>query len=364
MARVDTVYAMNDSVRFSLSLRTEHLMPGASETLTFAPVLTDGRHNVCLPPVVVNGHRRAPYDRRERALDYLHKYHAEPYCILRCDASGKLPVEERNLNYTYCLPYAAWMNHAALRLEISGKECCEAYPLGSVELTADLDLDDAWRIRIVERWKTDTLYIYRNPAGNTQTHVAGIAVAPAAGIAEATPPASAFTGRPRGNVYRIGFRHNDSQIDRTLFCNAETLAEMDSAITAGGGKTTVLRITACSSPDGTYASNKYVARNRADSVVRYLKEKHPETGHLLPAPQCNIENWDGLERMLQDGNYPWRKQALDIIRRGPVNQYREKRLMDLQGGNPYREMYNALFPLLRYADVELEYGTKEKEAER
>lgn len=354
IVQIDTIYAANDSILFNLSIRPEHLEPGTSETLTLTPRLTDNSHSVDFPSVVLNGHRRAAYDRRERSLDYRQQQHAAPYRILTCDTSGKFPMQE--LKYVYRLPYATWMSHAALHLAISGKECCETYSLGELELTADLDLSDSWLTHIVEHWRTDTIIIYRDRPENNSEALSELRIGE-----NLTPHAASLilVSQPQANVYRIWFLLNETQIDKRFADNSKILARLDSALTTANKRITSIRLTGCSSPDGPYFGNDSIARYRAAAMAQYLKEKYPATRHHLLPPTYKIENWDGLEYLLQLSHYPWREQALEIIRRVPIHQYRETKLMDLQGGTPYREMYKTLFPLLRYADVELEYEQKE-----
>ena len=50
---------------------------------------------------------------------------------------------------------------------------------------------------------------------------------------------------------------------------------------------------------------------------------------------------------------------LDIIRTCGVFSGREKRLMDLDGGTPYRDMLHRYFPLLRRIEVKVIHEEEE-----
>ena len=388
---IDTIYAGNDSVVFGLTLHLTHLTITPSETLTAGFVLTDSTHSVCLPPVVMNGHRRAAYDERERALDYHHKFYIDPYCILRSDAHGNFPQPE--VVYIHRMPYANWMSHASLRMSLTGKECCETYSLTQTELTPDLNLPDLRRTLIVERWHTDTIYIAAvaaqptlivpaskgdsvsvgeappAPASRDSSFMKSLARAEAeTGLptsvpvyrAPSAPALDTVSCRPCPNVYRLWFEQNNTRIDSTYECNTEMLVDLDSVIVSAltADSLAAIRIVSCSSPDGTYIANDSIARHRAAIVVNHLRRHYPQVTAQLLTPVYNVENWDGLLRLLRATTYPWSTQAQNIIRFVPINRYREASLMRLQGGIPYREMYRALFPLLRYVDVEIEYKSQ------
>ena len=67
------------------------------------------------------------------------------------------------------------------------------------------------------------------------------------------------------------------------------------------------------------------------------------------------EDWNGLEDLLLSTKPSYYTAALDIIRRFGIFSGREKQLMNLQGGIPYKDMLKRLFPLLRRIEFVVEY---------
>ncbi len=64
------------------------------------------------------------------------------------------------------------------------------------------------------------------------------------------------------------------------------------------------------------------------------------------------EDWSGLETLLEQSYLPYREQALSIIRNVGVFDGRERHLMELAGGTPYRSM---MFPQLRRVEYTFDY---------
>ncbi|WP_455590456.1 DUF3575 domain-containing protein [Bacteroides sp.] len=150
----------------------------------------------------------------------------------------------------------------------------------------------------------------------------------------------------------ILFRQGSSEIEPMLGNNLRVLEEL-SAVVSSIKKSTDTRITKIevagyASPEGMLYNNVRIAGNRASELGRYL------TNYLgIPTDRVVMHNggedWDGLRRLVETSNLPWKQQALQIIDNVPIMKGREKQLMDLQGGNPYRYMYRYFFPQLRNA---------------
>ena len=119
-----------------------------------------------------------------------------------------------------------------------------------------------------------------------------------------------------------------------------------------------VRLTGYSSIDGTYAVNETLARNRVESMRRYLDREYGLSSRYPLRTDYVSEDWGGLRQLLLSSDYAWRGAALQIIDQTDVFNGRESQLMLLNGGEPYREMLNRLFPLLRRVEILVEYDLR------
>lgn len=332
------------TLSFSAGLRTSSVSP--DERLTFTPVLTgtDGQHRAELPPLVVNGRRRTAYYRREQVLDYQSR-RPLPYAVVNLPTNEARHTDSITVHFRYRLPFASWMGSASLRLMSTGRECCGDYPLADVLLCTDLQQHAPVR--------TDTLYLYLN------------ALQPEAPEREPEQPShllvqeefrpAVISSGGHSVTFRLWFRQGERHVVRELYGNGAQIDRMRSTLQALAHRLRTVQIISCSSPEGTYVQNEELTRNRGKAVMHYLLGALPTLSPRQVVTTERPENWEGLEWLLTNGDQEYRDAALAIVRTVPVLQYRETRLMELNQGNPYREMSRELFPLLRYADVIFTY---------
>ncbi len=109
------------------------------------------------------------------------------------------------------------------------------------------------------------------------------------------------------------------------------------------------------SPEGTYAGNLALSGKRAAALKEYLKNNYGVSEKLFRVAGKG-EDWNTLTDMIEASDQPWKEQALTIVG-GPDNfDSREKKLMDMQGGNPYRWILANMFPQLRRSDYDIKYS--------
>lgn len=114
-----------------------------------------------------------------------------------------------------------------------------------------------------------------------------------------------------------------------------------------------LVIYAYSSPEGSYAFNERLSRQRGERAKQYLRSLLPK-GYSLPdsliilSPQS--ENWDGLRREVVN-NYPHDdKEALLAILDSDLSPTeKEVRLKQVSNGEAWRYLLKHYMPRLRYA---------------
>ena len=60
-------------------------------------------------------------------------------------------------------------------------------------------------------------------------------------------------------------------------------------------------------------------------------------------------NWSELRTMILKSDISYKREVLDIIDHISIKDGRERKLMDLKSGKPYRYIKEHFFPKLRYA---------------
>jgi hypothetical protein len=143
------------------------------------------------------------------------------------------------------------------------------------------------------------------------------------------------------------FRNNASELERLHNQLREVLRDPDSEIKN-------INIVGHASIEGTYASNLALSERRVVSLKNHIR-----TIHNLPESLFTVrgagEDWTTLDSLVARSNMPERVRVLEIVRGVGVFDGRERQLMDLDGGRPYRWMLDNLFPYLRRADYTLHY---------
>ena len=159
---------------------------------------------------------------------------------------------------------------------------------------------------------------------------------------------------PQG-VSRIepAFRDNAGRMERfaremsVLLCDT---TKMLRGITMSSG----------ASPEGGSTINRRLSDNRMEAVRVYIDRICPGK-RCLTAVKSKGVDWEGLERMVESSDMPWRDAVLEtitgtpewVIENGKVVDSRKRRLMRISGGRAWRYMNERFFPDLRGCAVDV-----------
>ena len=321
----------DDSVRLSLTFSFDGIQMNSTRKLVLTPVLRKGSKELPLPPVILTGRRRMLDDRRAWNINPQSCPRPFPYSIIRMP--GKKKAWSGKRRYQAAVPYASWMRHAELLLEEREMNCCDDWLLAFNLLDDDLNLPDPCG-DVASIAVPDTTYIL-----NTQND----AVAPVE--PEDVPLCLECT------VIYIEFAQNKYDVRPDFRTNRTELAKVDSVIANLPKENCVLHICGYASPEGILFENEILARNRTESFAAYL-----ERNYRLPST-CTLEatsvgeDWEGLVKLLKQTGKPYAQPSLDIIETLGVLDGRERKLMELERGDPYRDMLETLFPYLRRIEL-------------
>ena len=345
--RVSTPHSevKGDSLRLTFTFTPAAGRVASTRKLICTPLLRAGIHELPLAPIVISGRRRWLADRRATHVDPSKQPPTPPYITLPASILTDT-TRRRSWQYRASVPYASWMNHAQLCMDERSKECCVAELLGFRILNTDINLDinlDGDR----EKKRADTVLV----APPVLVSPPVVAVTAAAEKTDTLKPAEVELCVECTVVY-INFRQGKYDILPGFENNHSELAKVDSVIAnLPRDKDFRLYISGYASPEGLLADNEVLARNRTEGFVNYLRR------HYTLPRGCSIrssavgEDWEGLTKLLQKTGKPYAPSTLQIIRDYGIFDGRERKLMDMQQGNPYRDMLETLFPYLRRIEM-------------
>lgn len=121
-----------------------------------------------------------------------------------------------------------------------------------------------------------------------------------------------------------------------------------------------IRIVGYCSIEGTAAFNNRLSYNRARGVADYFAQRYPSWSDLLQV-EGRGEDWDGLLAEVERcGDLEAREQIEFVIRNIGIYEGRERKLMEIAAGRPYRRMLAEMCPRLRRIECLIYYSIREQ----
>lgn len=363
----------NDSLQIFLEmdLNDVHVnnLTSVSFTLVLQALKKEGT-SVELPPVIITGSKRFRFERRERALSS-GEIAATPYLVL----IDNHKTISKNINYRISIPYASWMQNARLLLRQEVKDCCDLQLLGVDTLVQRIALKD------LPVFTPDTVLQKNKPltvkktatTDNSVPHIKNNEKSYVDEVPhqereqEIVPVSPARKTRDTESLvlyfdYPIGkddiypdLKNNRYEIDKIDRLFAPLRREHFVSVRS-------IRICGYSSPDGNYGNNERLAEARSRFFSIYLRSLYGIPRGLVEVSSV-AEDWEGLVDLLERDDPPYREAVLRVIGRYGIFNGREKYLMELQGGYPYKDMLRNFFPRLRRIEVIVRYEDDKKESE-
>jgi outer membrane protein OmpA-like peptidoglycan-associated protein len=341
-----SVERSGEQVVVSFRAQIDRRAAASDESVIFAPVITDGNYRWSLPAIVVQG-------RRAKTAAARHDWAAGDVALQSALDEGAIVAENGStVDYRTVVDWQPWMNGADLMAEKLVIWCCSQSQTTDL-LGGNLNL----------------------PPPPVTPVVAPPVVAPVV-APPVVPPAPKTTGDlmaeqypfveqyddsddsgDRDEAIKVYFRQDKRTIDPSYMNNSVSLAEIIASIrqiqASPDSRVRQVMIAGFASPEGTYNYNDRLAFDRSTVVKRYIMERTGMADGNI-AIHSGAEDWDGLRELVEQSDMPSKYQIIDIIDNVPIWNSalqigREKTLMDLDGGTPYKYMYRHFFPLLRNA---------------
>lgn len=176
------------------------------------------------------------------------------------------------------------------------------------------------------------------------------------------PRAETIKERTATATVRITYPVNHWKVYPAFGVNTTELARVDNILSPVATDTATYRvlgasITGYASPEDTYEHNMTLSEQRSGGMRDYLQDRYGfPVGKI--AVQGKGEDWNGLREAVEQSDMAAKEAVLTIIDSYDVFDGREKRLMDLQGGDPYTYMLHTLFPPLRRLEMQIDYRVR------
>lgn len=165
------------------------------------------------------------------------------------------------------------------------------------------------------------------------------------------------------------FEQGGRAVDESYKDNAKSIGELQELLErlSSDPQTTILSIEvdSYSSPEGDKHLNDRLSKERSQSTYQLIKDLGGLPDSLFHIQSTSIP-WQRLAEMVTASDTPYAEEVVRIIetqeeetyrRLNPTDRWmtlvdsRNKHLMDLRCGQPYRYMFEHLFPALRTSSV-------------
>lgn len=314
----------DDSLRIELILDFRKINIESGQSLTLVPVIKTEKKSKLLPSIVINGKNKHKVYNRMLALN--NKKVNTIYEAIEYDFKTNFVYA-----YTISVPYESWMKNS--RLLVTEEQCgC----INSPKIIITDQVSENIEKEIVPQKKIKTPVSFITP------EVEPVKQRKYEGEAYLEYPTGETTIYPhyRNNSYELG--KIQSLLQRII----------------GNEDTRILGITIVgyASPEGSYAHNMELSRKRANSLKTYLQFLYRFDDDIFKVIGMS-EDWTKLEMLVRESDMKEKNIILSIINNTDIFDGREKRIMDLDGGKPYREMVRTIFPKLRRCVYTLNYMT-------
>ena len=341
-------FSLEDNrLNVALSVDFEGLKMPADESLTLTPVLKNGEREQELPAVLINGAEKEKVYRRERALttrkgdgknNGKHKPSHIPAVVIRNDAAMA-----RSFRYRVAVPYEDWMKDAVLL--IRSQECACHGKQGDVYEDKIADRMRLPRAR-TSVWEegTDSRYLswvnFIEPTADKDTLHTLKGSIPYFPQEEKAQDGKQLGELPREKQnFEIYYRLRDA---------------LHSVRRQVGTRLMAVKVTGYGAPAGNLRKNETQALERSLNLKTYLRENRLAGSTPLEVVWVP-EDWDSITSLVKQSDMMLREATLDLIGNVDVGKGRERMLMNLADGKPYKYLREKIFPEVMRVEYEIAY---------
>lgn len=306
-------------LRVRMKVSYDRTTVGSGESLTFTPVIKSDSTARYLSSVVIDGDRHRKADRRAEVLGKLHRTNIP--VVIRANRSG-----EMYFNYDTTIPYEPWMDNGSLYTESEECDC------------------NGRKGHMFEDRILSSLPFFNTPRSNADP---GSRHDWLPGCVQFLRPSdtsgSLFTRCGTILLYgdRALWRLGEKKFNKAI--NDIITSDIRGALSSESADMESISLHGYGSPSGDYRKNESSGMKRALSLKKYLMHNRLTNKNALEV-SWTAEDWDSISSLVSRGNMPLKEAVLNIIRDVDVVNGREKELMSLGDGLPYRYLKTNVFP--------------------
>lgn len=296
----------------------ENLKLTSNHVATLTPFLEENGKKKILPSIVVYGRKRDIVNQRNNVKP------ENTYTVIRRERN-----EEQKVNYLVQMPFEAWMRTADMKLNVDVCGCCDLLEETSGELI-------------------------------TQLNISPLKILPT--IAYITPQAEGVKHRAvEGSAY-LDFPVNKYIIYPEYRRNTVELAKIRATIdTVRNDNTTTLtgiKIHGYASPEGSFANNTRLAKNRTQALVDYVTSYYNFDKNLITS-ESTPEDWEGFRKFVAASSMDKKDEILRLMDDESINiDKKERDIAKLVGPQGYQFILNECYPALRHSDYIVNYTVR------
>ena len=311
----------NKRVDVAFRLNLNNLKLKAEQQLILTPLLAADGDTTALQPIIING--RSQHIRMQRAgkLDANNNEAGQPIIVMRKNGT------EQSISYSQSVERLRPVECDQLQV-LAAQDLCGCGDLKNQDQTLITTIDnlDAWM-----------------PA-----------------LAFVKPAAEARKQRAEKGEAYLSFRVNKTDIVVDLFDNSRELAKITKTIDLvredKNVQITGINIHGFASPDGPYANNERLARERAASLKNYVASLYPINAKLFSS-NSTPEDWDGFRRKVQQSNLANKEEIIKISNSSLAPDDKDKRIRQLYP-HDYAVIMSDIYPRLRHSDYTVSYTVR------
>lgn len=302
-----------DYLRVSMDVATGELKVESGRAVLLTPRVSGNGNAVELPSIGIYGRGRYYHYLRANGSDMIS---GPGETVLR---ASRLPDVQ---SYEAVVPYESWMEGADLTLLRQDYGCCsDVLDEGQSPLLADF------------RSVYTPVFVY------------------------ARPQAEAVKIRSISGEAYVNFPVNKTVILTDYIDNAVELgkitATIDSVKADSDIRITALTIKGYASPEGGYANNSRLAKERTEALKKYVSNLYKFDADFIKT-SYEPENWQGLRSYVANSNLAHKAEILDIID-GSLKPDDKELKIKTAYPDDYRFLLDNCYPRLRRSDYRVEY---------
>lgn len=317
--KIDNIEIRKDGTQVHVNcvIDASSLKLKSNQEVNVRPFLTNGNDSLYLADVTVAGRNRYIYHQRNNDLEpgSLGIYH-----------NGS---SASSIDYHSAVAFQNWMDTSTLGYRLGWQGCCNA-----AEMSESLDIAG---IEMGENMLGDKL-LFSEPKST-----------------------GAKLRQLQGKAF-VDFPVNKTIINADYRSNAVELAKItetidnvknDKDVTITG-----ISITGYASPEGPYAVNERLAKERTQSLVKYVHDLYRFPESVKFESHWVAEDWAGLKAYLATSEVAGRERIINIIDSELQPDLKESKIkMDYPAD--YSWLLANVFPTLRHSDYVIAYTIKE-----